>query len=42
LKIEKEAATEEEEQSIDYIMSDIRNFLLGNEEEMIINQEIIG
>jgi len=36
-KIEKEAATEEEEQSIDYIMSDIRNFLLGNEKEMITN-----
>ena len=41
-KIEKEVATEEEEQSIDYIISDIRNFLLRNEEEMITNQEIIS
>ena len=36
-KLEKEAEMEEKKQSIEHVMSDIRNFLLGNEEEMLTN-----
>ena len=41
-KIEKKVETEEEKQSIEHIMRNIKNYMLGNEEEMIINQEMVG